>query len=99
MSSRPPWPAPGELDRRQREFELHKALTTARQLTERLEMLGDRQRDVAVIRSLRNSLAHDLATLPTPQIVLAADDVDDDGRPNEWNAYWTAQAAGERDDR
>jgi hypothetical protein len=61
---RPAWPAPSELDHRQREWELAKALTAARQLQERLEMLGDRSLDVRVVQSLRNSLAHDLATLP-----------------------------------
>lgn len=46
--------------RRQREFELAKALSAARQLQARLEMLGDRAADVAVVRSLRDSLARDL---------------------------------------
>lgn len=58
---RPAWPAPNDLDRRQREFELHQALVAARKLQERLEMLGDRRIDVRVIQSLRNSLAADLA--------------------------------------
>lgn len=50
-------------DRRQREHELNAALTAARALQARLEMLGDRDPDVAVVRSLRDSLARDLALL------------------------------------
>lgn len=46
---------------RQREHELNAALDAARKLQARLEMLGDRAADVAVVRSLRDSLARDLA--------------------------------------
>ena len=44
----------------QREHELNRALEAARTLQERLELLGDRAGDVAVVVSLRNSLARDL---------------------------------------
>ena len=50
-------------ERRQRAHELEAALTAARALQARLEMLGDRVADVAVVRSLRDSLARDLALL------------------------------------
>lgn len=50
-------------ERRQREHELGEALTAARALQARLELLGDRDPDVAVIRSLRDGLARDLALL------------------------------------
>jgi hypothetical protein len=59
-----PWPAPGALERRQREWEIAKALEEARALQSRLEMLGDRSFDVQIIRSLRDSLARELAGLP-----------------------------------
>lgn len=49
----------------QREHELTRALEAARTLQERLEMLGDRANDVAIIVSLRNSLGRDLALLGT----------------------------------
>jgi hypothetical protein len=65
---RPPWPDPGALDRRQREFELYQALIAARKLQERLEMLGDRATDVRVVQSLRNSLADDLASMPLVEV-------------------------------
>lgn len=48
-------------ERRQREHELSEALTAARALQARLELLGDRAADAAVVRSLRDSLARDLA--------------------------------------
>ena len=47
--------------RTQREHELNRALEAARTLQARLELLGDRAADVAVVRSLRDSLARDLA--------------------------------------
>jgi hypothetical protein len=47
----------------QRAHDLTEALTAARKLQARLEMLGDRAADVAVVRSLCNSLARDLAAL------------------------------------
>lgn len=50
-------------ERRQREHELNRALEAARTLQERLEMLGDRRGDVAVIVSLRDSLARDMQAL------------------------------------
>jgi hypothetical protein len=50
-------------ERRQREHELSRALEAARTLQERLELLGDRASDVAVVRSLRDSLARDLGAL------------------------------------
>lgn len=53
-------------DRRQRGHELNEALTAARTLQARLELLGDRAVDVAVVRSLRDSLARDLARLQAP---------------------------------
>jgi hypothetical protein len=90
------------LDRRQREHELTEALTAARHLQARLEMLGDRQAEVRELLLLRNDLATELAGLAgdlslPPRIVLASDDVDEDDQPLEWNAYWLAQAAGEVD--
>lgn len=51
-------------ERRQRAHELNEALTAARALQARLELLGDRAADAAVVRSLRDSLARDLALLP-----------------------------------
>jgi hypothetical protein len=48
-----------ELERVQRDHELNRALEAARTLQGRLEMLGDRAADVAIIRSLRDSLARD----------------------------------------
>lgn len=48
---------------RQREHELNEALAAARKLQARLEMLGDRAADVQAVRSLRDSLARDLADL------------------------------------
>jgi hypothetical protein len=59
-AARPPDPA---AERRQREFELGKAIEAARALQARLELLGDRAADVAVVRSLRDSLARDLVAL------------------------------------
>ncbi len=50
-------------ERRQREYELDKALAAARALQARLELLGDRAHDVAVVHSLRDSLARDLEQL------------------------------------
>lgn len=50
-------------ERRQREYELDKALVAARALQARLELLGDRAHDVALVHSLRDSLARDLAAL------------------------------------
>lgn len=50
-------------ERIQRAHELDTALTLARALQARLEMLGDRAADVKVVESLRNSLARDLAEL------------------------------------
>lgn len=50
-------------DRRQREHELNEALTAARALQARLELLRDRAADVAVVRSLRDSLARNLGLL------------------------------------
>lgn len=47
---------PNREDRHQREHE-----PAARHLQARLEMLGDRPIDVRVVRSLRNSLAEDMA--------------------------------------
>lgn len=47
----------------QREYELHHALEATRRLQARLEMLGDRAADVAVVHSLRDSLARDLEAL------------------------------------
>lgn len=54
------------LERRQREHELSEALAAARTLQARLELLGDRAADVAVVRALRDSLARDLALLAAP---------------------------------
>ena len=50
-------------ERIQRTYELNRALEAARTLEARLELLGDRRGDVEVVRSLRNSLARDLAGL------------------------------------
>lgn len=50
-------------ERCQREFELNEALKAARALQARLELLGDRAADVAIVRSMRDSLARDLASL------------------------------------
>lgn len=47
-------------ERRQREHELNGALEAARLLQARLELLADRAADVAVVRSLRDSLARDM---------------------------------------
>lgn len=47
-------------ERRQRGYELDRALQAARALQARLEMLGDRAGDVAAIRVLRDSLTRDL---------------------------------------
>jgi hypothetical protein len=52
---------PNREERRQRDHELAEALSAARHLQARLEMLGDRAVDVRIIRSLRNSLAEDMA--------------------------------------
>ena len=49
---------------RQREHELHRALSAARTLHERLEMLGDRAADVAIVRSLRDSPWHNAMRVP-----------------------------------
>lgn len=59
----------GADERRQREWELAKALEGARSLQARLEMLGDRTFDVQIIRSLRDSLARQLAELPAVDAV------------------------------
>lgn len=48
---------------RQREHELTEALTAARSLQARLEMLGDRPDDVRAIHGLRDRLAADVAAL------------------------------------
>jgi hypothetical protein len=61
---RPSWPAPGALDRRQREFELAKALDEARALQARLEMLGDHQTTVHIVQAIRHGLAAEIAALP-----------------------------------
>jgi hypothetical protein len=50
-------------ERRQREYELDAALRAARVLQAMLEILDDRSFDVAVVRSLRDSLARDIAAL------------------------------------
>lgn len=50
-------------ERLQRSHELSRAYDAARVFGERLELLGDRAHDVSVIRSLRASLARDLAEL------------------------------------
>lgn len=55
-----PRPSSPDFERVQREHELNGALVTARTLQARLEILGDRALDVAVIVSLRHSLARDL---------------------------------------
>lgn len=47
----------------QREHELNEALTAARALQARLEMLGDRPHAVNIVRHLRDGLATDLAEL------------------------------------
>jgi hypothetical protein len=86
-------------EQRQREHELVEALLAARHLQARLEMLGDRLDDVRATVELRHSLAAQLAgaRMDVPGIVLASDDVDEDGAPNEWNAAGLARAAGEVD--
>jgi hypothetical protein len=53
-------PADPAHERIQREHELNAALTAARVLQGRLEMLGDREADVRIVRSLRDSLSRDL---------------------------------------
>lgn len=52
------------LEHIQRAHEIGRALDAARKLQERLEMLGDREADVAVVRSLRDSLSRDLDHRP-----------------------------------
>lgn len=73
----------GPIERRQREWELSEAVSAARSLQARLELVGDRQRDVAVIHSLRDSLARDLAALAEPEIPYSGD--------------WLADAIAERE--
>jgi hypothetical protein len=48
------------LEQVQREHELNEALKAARAFQSRLEMLGDRVREVELVRSLRDSLAAEL---------------------------------------
>jgi hypothetical protein len=48
----------------QREHELGEALSAARHLQARLELLGDHDVDVAAIRSLRDRLAGELQPAP-----------------------------------
>lgn len=60
---RPAMPVAVDDERRQRAWELERALEAARVLQARLELLGDRALDVAVIVSLRHSLARELVEL------------------------------------
>lgn len=63
---RAPSDSPARLERIQREHELHRALQAARTLQERLELLGDRDYLVRIVREMRDGLAADLVELAEP---------------------------------
>lgn len=76
---------------------LYDALERAAQLAE----LAGHDGTAIVLRNLRREVAADIerggCEAIAPSIVLVSDDVDEAGRPNEWNAAGMASAAGERD--
>lgn len=88
-------PTPADVDeRRQREHELTDALTAARALQARLELLGDRAADVAVVRSLRDSLARNLGLL-SPLRTKLADPARPDARTSVHRVIGRSSPSGE----